>query len=357
MGNKGAIAAVAVGAYAVIAFVLVKTPLLYPGWKKRFEDRFPYSMANVAHRGGSLTGPENTIFAFTRALKEGSADMLELDVWASKDGQAVVSHDDTLGRTCGSTYEHVAIADIVVGSDPSETLPQTHRSIPLHFIAEGMSRYDAPESVPRDDTTRACLLSEVFERFPGIPMHVDIKDTSYDFVCTVINMIERYGREQITFVGSSNTKNKVNIKRFFAECSHERRRRFRVFANTREYLISHLYFYLGIMPFVKLDYDVFSIPVWTSTMWRGAVDEYGLITTIVGAYLMTSPVMWSHMRRRGIAVLGWVLNAEKDFAEAARWPLDGVITDNPILYREFLVREAKKKGTTPSQRVGSLDSA
>jgi glycerophosphoryl diester phosphodiesterase len=51
-----------------------------------------------AHRGVSLACPENTIPAFGAAIAIG-ADEVELDLWLSRDGVAVVCHDDMLDRT------------------------------------------------------------------------------------------------------------------------------------------------------------------------------------------------------------------------------------------------------------------
>ena len=52
----------------------------------------------IAHRGGSLEAPENTLAAFRHAIEVG-AKYVELDVQMSKDGVLVVIHDDTLDRT------------------------------------------------------------------------------------------------------------------------------------------------------------------------------------------------------------------------------------------------------------------
>jgi glycerophosphoryl diester phosphodiesterase len=51
-----------------------------------------------AHRGGCDLGPENTLAAFDLGLAAG-ADGLECDVHLSRDGIAVVCHDETLDRT------------------------------------------------------------------------------------------------------------------------------------------------------------------------------------------------------------------------------------------------------------------
>jgi len=52
----------------------------------------------VAHRGLSAVCPENTLPAFAAAIALG-ADEIELDLWASRDGELVVCHDDEVDRT------------------------------------------------------------------------------------------------------------------------------------------------------------------------------------------------------------------------------------------------------------------
>lgn len=49
-----------------------------------------------AHRGARAHAPENTIEAFTLALRLGATG-LESDVWLSEDGQAVLDHDGVVG--------------------------------------------------------------------------------------------------------------------------------------------------------------------------------------------------------------------------------------------------------------------
>jgi glycerophosphoryl diester phosphodiesterase len=52
----------------------------------------------VAHRGSSGNCPENTLPAFAEAVRA-KADIIELDVHLSKDGQLIVMHDETVDRT------------------------------------------------------------------------------------------------------------------------------------------------------------------------------------------------------------------------------------------------------------------
>jgi glycerophosphoryl diester phosphodiesterase len=54
-------------------------------------------LSRVAHRGGSLLAPENTLAAFRQALTL-PVDAVELDVQITSDGHAVVFHDNTVDR-------------------------------------------------------------------------------------------------------------------------------------------------------------------------------------------------------------------------------------------------------------------
>lgn len=53
---------------------------------------------NIAHRGARSLAPENTLAAAQKAIELG-ADMWELDVSITADGELYVMHDDTLART------------------------------------------------------------------------------------------------------------------------------------------------------------------------------------------------------------------------------------------------------------------
>ncbi|MCG8588006.1 MAG: hypothetical protein MJE66_01815, partial [Proteobacteria bacterium] len=63
---------------------------------------------NIAHRGGTVAAPENTLPNYQWALDSG-VDWIEIDVWQSSDGVLVCHHDETLNRTTngvGRVYDH-----------------------------------------------------------------------------------------------------------------------------------------------------------------------------------------------------------------------------------------------------------
>lgn len=61
-------------------------------------DPLPANPQLIAHRGGPVYQPENTLAAFQYAIDVG-ADWLEFDVQRTRDGVLVVIHDETVDRT------------------------------------------------------------------------------------------------------------------------------------------------------------------------------------------------------------------------------------------------------------------
>jgi glycerophosphoryl diester phosphodiesterase len=64
---------------------------------------YPTRASITAHRGDSAHAPENTLPAFILAC-ENQADMIELDVRQTSDGEYVIMHDESLERTTGDTH-------------------------------------------------------------------------------------------------------------------------------------------------------------------------------------------------------------------------------------------------------------
>ena len=70
-----------------------------------YADEQPVNMPTrgiCAHRGASVTHPENTLVALEEAIRLG-AHMLEFDVTLTRDEQLVLMHDATVDRTTDGT--------------------------------------------------------------------------------------------------------------------------------------------------------------------------------------------------------------------------------------------------------------
>ncbi|WP_223634866.1 glycerophosphodiester phosphodiesterase [Corallococcus sp. EGB] len=115
---------------------------------------------HIAHRGGALLAPENTLEAFHRAVHTHRTDMLELDVHLSRDGEVIVAHDDTLERCTDGEGPLAALTLAEL-----RKLDAGHRFTP-----------DEGRTFPfRGQGVRLPTLREVLRAFPSLRLNVELK--------------------------------------------------------------------------------------------------------------------------------------------------------------------------------------
>lgn len=111
------------------------------------------------HRGAAGVAPENTLPSFRRALADG-ADVLELDVHATRDGEIVVLHDPTLERTTDG-----------VGRVAALTFAELSRLDAGHtFTLDGGKTHPF-----RGQRIRVPRLAELMRELPDAPLNIEIK--------------------------------------------------------------------------------------------------------------------------------------------------------------------------------------
>jgi glycerophosphoryl diester phosphodiesterase len=125
------------------------------------------------HRGAAGSAPENTLASFRRARAD-AADVFELDVHATADGEIVVLHDPTLERTTDgagpvSALRFAEVARLDAGfhftSDGGRTFPFRGRGV----------------HVPR--------LAELVREFPDVPLNIEIKQETPSIVAEVAALL------------------------------------------------------------------------------------------------------------------------------------------------------------------------
>jgi glycerophosphoryl diester phosphodiesterase len=114
----------------------------------------------IGHRGASGAAPENTIAAFQAAVEQG-ADAIEFDVRLSSDGIPMVFHDPTLGRTTDRSDPVAALTAEALGRLDAGFSFRGAEDPGFPFRGKGLG-------VPR--------VEEIFERFPGLPMLIEVKE-------------------------------------------------------------------------------------------------------------------------------------------------------------------------------------
>ena len=93
---------------------------------------------NMAHQGGELEAPGNTLYAFKTALEDRGADAVEMDAYITSDGELVVN--DEIGRDrerykvpYGTVLSVADGAEVRAGQTVATGVRSTHRS--THIVA------------------------------------------------------------------------------------------------------------------------------------------------------------------------------------------------------------------------------
>ncbi len=140
-------------------------------------ERFPL---NFSHRGGALEFPENTLYAYKRSVEIG-ADVLEMDVYETADGELVVIHDASVDRTTADS-----------GMVSSFTLAQLKAMDAAYWFVAGRGAVTDAEDqayVWRGIATGATpppmgfdandftipTLAETLDAFPGVMINIELK--------------------------------------------------------------------------------------------------------------------------------------------------------------------------------------
>lgn len=127
----------------------------------------------TAHRGYSGAFPENTMTSLRQGIAAG-ADWIELDVFVSADGQVVVNHDTTTGRTgdknytiANATWEELRQVDVAYGfrtanglttqEVPVERMPLLSEALQM-VACQGHTRVSIqPKTIPAVDAAVAVV--------------------------------------------------------------------------------------------------------------------------------------------------------------------------------------------------------
>ena len=154
-----------------------------------------------AHQGGAWEAPSSTLHAIAHALEAGATGV-ELDVHATADGELVVCHDATVDRTTAGQ-----------GTIASFTLAQLREMdfsywwIPGADVTPGRPDADYPfrGRAPSDRSLGIATLREVLERFPGVVLNLDIKQTApvvAPYEESLARLLAKFGRMDDVIVAS-----------------------------------------------------------------------------------------------------------------------------------------------------------
>lgn len=237
----------------------------------------------IAHRGGAWLAPENTLLAFRRALDWWGADVLELDVRCTRDGEAVVFHDDRLERTTSGS-----------GRVAEHTLEEIQAlDAGFHFSADGAT------TPFRGVGAVVPTLEEVLRDCPGARINIEVKDPAA--APAVAEAIRRTRSARRILVAAPKRACRTGLQggEWPVSASEEELRMVYVLHRLR----------MG----------------WLHTP---AVDALQLPELHDGRRILT-PGLIRGAHAKNIAVHVWTVDEESDMRRLLEWGVDGIVTDRP----------------------------
>ncbi|MAD49551.1 MAG: glycerophosphodiester phosphodiesterase [Gammaproteobacteria bacterium] len=226
-------------------------------------------LAVMAHRGGSLEAPENTIESFKYAIEIGS-DIIETDIQLSSDGVPYIFHDDDLKRIPGIEKDF----NDLLASEIDE----------LNIFGD----FKIP------------TLEETLKQFPDTKFQIDFKtDEVVDPAIEIINKFPHIKKNLCVASFSSQRLQKIKSK------------------------LSDVTYSMGPHEVLKLLLKSFGI-------YRGEVGGDCLQIPIYryGIKIVTKRFV-DFCKRENIKISVWTINSTEEMDYLIDLDVDGIITDKP----------------------------
>ena len=287
----------------------------------------------AAHRGGKITNPENTLKAYIDAVNTYDVEILESDLYLTKDGYLVYNHDEYIDRTCNVNGDK-SLKEVkdMIKEDSSKahyikdyTLEELKQyNFGYYFEKDGIRPYkDLSDEEVDNEKLRIVEVSELFEQFyetnKDLMFIVEIKNSGdeggFDAVDKLAKVLEKYKdyQDQVV-IGTFNPEIEDYLKEKY---SHLYRG-----ASTKGAAIFVITQLLKVNIFDTNNFACLQIPMEYDV--KGIEIELDKADYIRRAH------------RRNIAVQFWTINDEDDMEDLIELGCDAIMTDDLELGRKVI---------------------
>jgi glycerophosphoryl diester phosphodiesterase len=259
----------------------------------------------IAHRGGAGEWPGETIYAFKEAVKMG-ADVLEMDIRYTSDGEPVLMHNSKVLETTGSPDKRIK----------DSTLAQIKQLDAAYWWKK------AGKVFPPKANLGVPKLEDVLRDFRGTRMNIEIKP----FLLPLLliqkfgGLIRDSGMTEKVLVASGCHRNLVLFRREFPEVATS--------ASVPELSTFRALKSVGYRP----NCDALQLS-----------SKAGPLNFINRDYVDKAHSL-------GLKVHGWTVNKPEEMGRLISLGVDGIITDYPIALLEFLGRVKQARHVFPLKR-------
>jgi len=317
---------------AVILVFLLVINIIPP--KKNVENN-PFIVAKgelpmiAAHRGGGDNNPENTMLAFREAVNTIGVDIIESDLYLTKDGYLVYNHDSYIDETC-NVNGNISLEEVEALCETKEnrhyikdmTLAELEQyNFGYYFKDENGERIYKDVTDLEGTGLQIATVDKLFEEFyesnPELLFIVEIKNSGelgYEACRILYETLNRYPKykDQIV-IGTFHDEIEEELKANYVDLM-----RGAPTGTAAKFVITQ---FLGVNIFDNSDFACLQIP----TSYDLGVEVYLDKATII-----------KRAHRRNIAVQYWTINDADEMRELIELGCDCIMTDNPELLREVL---------------------
>lgn len=283
----------------------------------------------AAHRGGSINNPENTMLAFEEAVKTIGVDIIESDLYLTKDGYLVYNHDSYIDETCNVNGD-ISLEEVKkLCEDDSKrhyiedlTLSELQQyNFGYYFENEKGERIYKDVTDIESKGLQIATVDKLFEKFyeshPNLKFIVEIKDGGKRGIeaCRILaeNLDKYPGYKDQIVIGTFNDEIEAELK-----ANHPDLLRGAPTGTAAKFVLTQ---YLGVNIFDNSDFACLQIPLSYDVGIEVPLDKKTLV---------------KRAHRRNIAVQYWTINDADEMRMLIKMGVDCIMTDDPELLKEVL---------------------
>lgn len=253
----------------------------------------------IAHQGGELLAPSNTVIAFANAANMG-VDVLDTDLHITKDGYLVAIHDPTVDQT---TNGHGAVKDLTLKEIQSLDAGYHFKDLQGSYSYRGKGAY-----IPTAE--------ELFQKFGNFRWSMEIKDDNppsrYNEMAKKLwALIQKYHMEDKVYISSFDQ----NILSTFNKYAKGRVALSAGKQEVTKFVIFHKFF---LRDLYQPQVDAFDIP------------------TASSGFDLTDKKLIDGAHRRGMKVDYWTIDDTKTMQKLIDEGADGIQTNRPDILLKLL---------------------
>lgn len=254
----------------------------------------------MAHRGDSANIPENTYQAFKDAYNLG-VDVIETDVWMTKDKEFVFHHDKKVDRTTN-------------GSGPISKYTLSE----LKKLDAGYNFQDENgQFIYRGKGFQIYTIDEILSEFTDIRFNMDIKDRNKDAPELLAKKLKDLDANERVQVGSFHQK-QIDKFRKFSD------------SPTSAGPIETLKFHRKAKKLINKSAKGREPRITQQEVFGESLDYVSLtVPEGLGPIKVVTPESVQIAHSLNIAVFVWTINDEKEMERLLDWKVDGIFTDKP----------------------------